>query len=110
MTKSVVLPRHHPDRKHYADKYALVVSQIMNRNAYGLYRAVGGFVVGYGSPGLFLDPRQDFGGASSLFSGCTSLSAFCRDVYRESSGEVLPKFCSDRGRAGRTIPNYESGG
>ena len=57
---------------------------------------------------LYPDPRQDFGSASPLFSGCTSLSAFCRDVYRESSGEVLPKFYLGPGQTMENVPDYAS--
>ena len=85
----------------YADKYALVVSHIMNRNPYGIYRdsrrirRLSTFSL------LYPDPRQDFGSASPLFSGCTSLSAFLpRRVSGEQRGgaaEILSRIGVEQG-------------
>src|SRR5215216_1189563 len=39
------------------------------------------------------------------------LSAYCRDVYQENSGEVLPKFCvGSRAEHGKTNPIYTYSG
>ena len=39
------------------------------------------------------------------------LSAYCRDVYQENSGEVLPKFCIGSGAEhGKTNPIYTYSG
>ena len=50
---------------------------------------------------LYPVPRQDFGGASLLFSGCTILSAFLAGrvsgEQRGGAAEILSQFGVDRG-------------
>ena len=62
------------------------------RNTFGIYGTVGGCVVGYVLR-VLLRSESGFRQRLPVVLRMHILSAFCRDVYQESSGEVLPKFC-----------------
>ena len=68
----------------------------MMRNAFGIYGTVGGCVVGYVLC-VLLRSESGFRQCLPVVLRMHILSASCRDVYRESSGEVLPKFCLGSG-------------
>lgn len=57
------------------------------------------------------DPMRNFVSASPIVLRVHTLSAYCRDVYQENSGEVLPKFCVASGAEhGKTNPVYTYSG
>ena len=58
-----------------------------------------------------LDPMRNFVSASPGVLRVHILSAYCRDVYQENNGDVLPKFCVTFGAEhGKTNPIYTYSG